>query len=1208
MSYAVRNPFTLADKDRLAKYLASFPASERTKLKTFQQAGNKLPGHPAQSWHEHYRKVAKPDIDRRIERIKRERDKAWEAKQQQRRQEAGLEEQLHQDDAEEEEVDQLESDVEVVPRAQPVASTSRNRLSDPPPNSTDRKKRKRTSTGSVRRRSAPSSDDDDDDKDSSSSSDSDAPGTRRRKRPTGRNEFTEDDFDLAVMMMFDRERQGYDKKTMYAKLEEECPEHTIYSWQTWMARNGDDLEDALQEYKAERKRRKKEKRRQQQEEEEADRQRSRHRQDGERESSAPIIVEPSSSTLRKKRGTAPVAGPSRSNANGSSKGKAAAFAQAVQIGSSPRRAGSVATSASGHALRASGSGSGAGAGSAAKSGKSAAAPSRPDKGKGRAFSPRVAGGGGHGGARNEGGHTFPSLSPPPRRAAPPLSSSSSARKQTNGDDDAGPAPLVAEEIFSEEDKNLLVHHFARGVVKCLDPENVFLFLAQKNPQHTQASWRAYWDKHKSKLFGDMMAKAMQITQSQAAKEERLAAEREAQRRAEEAAEEAAEEERVAREAEELFRRAEEEEEERRAAQLEEKAAMQEAAVADLPPPSPVRPAAVPSADDHLFDAPSPSPPPPPRQAPARSAAFPSAATAEVPSQRRLASSVPAPTAAGAATPVKPSEVGAELAAAVLTPRHTPPVGVAQDEQIDESAEGLVAGDFDAGYPRAENAQPQHREDAAGIDLPSSQSSMPHHSQYSQMPSPFVRDSASLAAADAEGEEEVEMLYVDGVPKVEPGSDEDLELLVSRADTITIPVRASIDDDTDEAVFGVDGQMWNELVSAEQQVIQDLHAAVADIQQHLQQAGTRRRDAQNPAQRTSGSAGIASKPGRGLPSEKQAHEEAVASPGAATATSANVGSTTAPNQPTPPLAAVPNPAPAPAKTTGAATAPAAPTAYVLNSPPKKRQRERSPSSDLEIDDRSESQQAPAPKRKKLAPSPGGAAAEAPARPRHSAPAGLLGLQQDSPAPTPGRRVPRASLTAATQAGSASPAPPPTNPRQQPSAHSENRPPSDLTATDGAETRPQQAPTTSLPTGTSKNASQGVGPASNRGKSAATSGVKLKELIKSLARKYGVTSTAVTNLFFCISAKDDTALFEDLVRWIAPAHRPLIGTPEYERLAQLVAREVWTLREDTIALEGSEAAVAQLETKRGKEAIKRRVRFLGKANIKNVASLRKELYNF
>ena len=149
---------------------------------------------------------------------------------------------------------------------------------------------------------------------------------------------------------------------------------------------------------------------------------------------------------------------------------------------------------------------------------------------------------------------------------------------------------------------------------------------------------------------------------------------------------------------------------------------------------------------------------------------------------------------------------------------------------------------------------------------------------------------------------------------------------------------------------------------------------------------------------------------------------------------------------------------------------------------------------------------------------------------------------------------------------------------------------------------------LSTERSADAEQQQPSATKLEKPAVAGGLKLKELLALLARKYSVPQRAITNLIFCTCARCDPETLEDLVRWFAPMHRPLEGTPEYERLAGLVAKYVWTLREDTIALEGSEAAVAQLEAKRGKQAIKRRVLFLGRANIKNVTSLRKDLYNF
>ena len=243
-----RQIFTLKDKDLLAQYLAKFPASERAKLGTFERAGaqvrlvsfpspswtnpltpilpSQLPGHTVVSWHEHYRKIPANthDINCRIERILRQQRKAREDKKRRREQEkhgAQNEDGANGDkDAttEDEEEDQLASDSEG--EVEPVASTSKARSAFPKP-----KPKARTSNASTRRNSPPSSDDDDDDdddkKDSSPDSDFEVQKGARGKRAAGRAKFTDDDFDLCVRMMADREKCGYSKTVLYTKLEEE---------------------------------------------------------------------------------------------------------------------------------------------------------------------------------------------------------------------------------------------------------------------------------------------------------------------------------------------------------------------------------------------------------------------------------------------------------------------------------------------------------------------------------------------------------------------------------------------------------------------------------------------------------------------------------------------------------------------------------------------------------------------------------------------------------------------------------------------------------------------------------------------------------------------------------------------------------------------------------------------------------------------------
>ncbi|GAA5874244.1 hypothetical protein JCM3774_000918, partial [Rhodotorula dairenensis] len=226
---STRKGFSLQDKDRLARFLVQFPEHQRTSLTIYKTAGAQLPGHPYQSWHEHYRKTAKFDIDCRIERIKRHR-----AKEEQRtrnsarpaddaRTASGKQDNDEDDD---EEQDQLESDSGSgtdnmgVPARNPVASTSKARLSDAEPNP-----KPRTSTSSFGRISLPSSDDHGDDhhqqQESSSGSDSDIEVRRRKPtKPAGRrSEFTDRDFDLCVAMMADQQRSGYTKKELCLRLE-----------------------------------------------------------------------------------------------------------------------------------------------------------------------------------------------------------------------------------------------------------------------------------------------------------------------------------------------------------------------------------------------------------------------------------------------------------------------------------------------------------------------------------------------------------------------------------------------------------------------------------------------------------------------------------------------------------------------------------------------------------------------------------------------------------------------------------------------------------------------------------------------------------------------------------------------------------------------------------------------------------------------------
>lgn len=556
-----------------------------------------------------------------------------------------------------------------------------------------------------------------------------------------------------------------------------------------------------------------------------------------------------------------------------------------------------------------------------------------------------------------------------------------------------------------------------------------------------------------------------------------------------------------------------------------------------------------------------------------------------------------------------------LAAAVLTPRHTPPHAA---EQGDVPAPGDLGGDqYSAGNVHVEVTGLPHQQQQDHVDmlprvaagdgaaaassrdaLPSSQSTLPHHSQYSQLPSPFVRDLSLGLDSDDSGLPGAGS-GVDASLKIEEDSDGDLELLVSRADPIKIPI-----DDDGEGLIGGDGDwhMWNELAPAEHQVIQDLHAVVAEIQQAFQRGPSQTPGASTGHVSQAPSAAVGPAP-TSLPMPPQQHRPQ-AEPVAAresSSTHSSIAETAVPKQPQ----AVSQDLQSVRADGGLAATRAA---YLLNSPPrKKRQRERSSSADeAELVDRDAARHTPSPKRQKLNPLPGQSA--------HSGPPGLHRLQRDSPVPTPGRRVPRASLAANSQVASESPASAPP-PIAEPAPPQEGRRPSEASVARGVTAErdvssPSQAIAQPQPVSTSaSNIAAGIRGASEgrHGHAAAAKGPRLKDLVTTFARKYGVPERTVTNLMFCTCAKCDET-FEDVIQWFAPAHRPLEGTPDHERLARLVSKSVWTLREDTIALEGSERAVAQLEAKRGKHAIQRRVAFLGRAQIKNVASLRKDLYVF
>ncbi|GAA5828474.1 hypothetical protein JCM3770_003261, partial [Rhodotorula araucariae] len=226
-----------------------------------------------------------------------------------------------------------------------------------------------------------------------------------------------------------------------------------------------------------------------------------------------------------------------------------------------------------------------------------------------------------------------------------------------------------------------------------------------------------------------------------------------------------------------------------------------------------------------------------------------------------------------------------------------------------------------------------------------------------------------------------------------------------------------------------------------------------------------------------------------------------------------------------------------------------------SPSRKRRRQESTAPAA---DRPES---PARKRQRVDNGPANAHAHAVApSPAPAAVAAVAAREAASSSPAVGRRVPRASL-AAVQAAS-SPAPTP-------------------------------APAPALGT-------TSAGPSATRVRR------PLKDELADIAAEFGHSFSAIRDLFFCCSALSDMTILRSAAAFYSDSARPAEGTAEFARLRARVARHVWSLREDTIVLEGTDEARARVEERKGPGAVERRRNFLRRAKMVKVADLRPSAY--
>ncbi|BGO97781.1 hypothetical protein RTBOTA2_001497 [Rhodotorula toruloides] len=196
-----------------------------------------------------------------------------------------------------------------------------------------------------------------------------------------------------------------------------------------------------------------------------------------------------------------------------------------------------------------------------------------------------------------------------------------------------------------------------------------------------------------------------------------------------------------------------------------------------------------------------------------------------------------------------------------------------------------------------------------------------------------------------------------------------------------------------------------------------------------------------------------------------------------------------------------------------------------------------------------------------------------------------------APTPGplpvtaeatpmtrRRIPRASLAASTPSAAGSPAP-----AAAPASNQVAEAPVQLVQS-------TPAPVAAPPSATSS----------------ARDRPPLKEVLESIAADYHLSFNRVRNLFYCYSALNDFTTFREIASFFSEPFKPDEGSVEYAQAKRAVERYLWSMREDEIVLEGTEAARKRIEEKKGKGAVARRRQFLHKARVMRVSDLARDRY--
>ncbi|GAA5833310.1 hypothetical protein JCM11251_005200 [Rhodosporidiobolus azoricus] len=110
---------------------------------------------------------------------------------------------------------------------------------------------------------------------------------------------------------------------------------------------------------------------------------------------------------------------------------------------------------------------------------------------------------------------------------------------------------------------------------------------------------------------------------------------------------------------------------------------------------------------------------------------------------------------------------------------------------------------------------------------------------------------------------------------------------------------------------------------------------------------------------------------------------------------------------------------------------------------------------------------------------------------------------------------------------------------------------------------------------------------------------------VAAQYQLSFTAVRGIYYCCSAPPDFTILRDMALLHSPACPPA-GTAEYERLSKLKVREMWTFAEDGTVLGGSEDERREVERRKGRGSVAKRSRVLTAAKITSIQALKEKAH--